>query len=66
MYPANNEAVPYIKRASFKLPFGINLEKLGKFLEGRNMEIKIRKGVLTARTKETHIHVSGKVMYVYL
>ena len=60
MLPANNESVPYIKKASFQLPFGINLEKLGKFLKGRNMDIEIKKNILTARTKETHIHVSKK------
>ena len=54
----NYENVPYVKRASFKLPFGINLEKLGKFLKSKNMEIKIKNGMLTARTNETYIYVS--------
>jgi len=55
---ANYEYVPGVKKASFKLPFEINLEKLERFFRKKNMETKIKNELLVARTNETYIYVS--------
>ncbi|KUK10064.1 MAG: hypothetical protein XD50_1651 [Clostridia bacterium 41_269] len=58
MITANYEYIPGIQKASFKLPFKINLEKLERFFKKKNMETKIKNEILTAQTTDTYIYVS--------
>ncbi|NLO89402.1 MAG: hypothetical protein GX088_03625 [Clostridia bacterium] len=57
MITANYEFVPGIQKASFKLPYNINLEKLESFFKKKHMETKINKETLAAITNDTYIYV---------
>jgi len=58
MITANYEYVPGIQKASFKLPYNINLEKLECFFRKKHMETKINNEMLAAQTNDTYIYVS--------